>query len=53
MGPGPAGETDAEVTVPTVRDEVTEPAEHIGWQPTDDAGEPQGPVLNGTVLDAS
>ncbi|WP_217249834.1 hypothetical protein [Streptomyces sp. AC602_WCS936] len=49
----PPGETDAEVTVPTVRDEVTEPAEHIGWQPTDDEGEPQGPVLNGTVLDAS
>ncbi|WP_431330678.1 hypothetical protein ACPZ13_18080 [Streptomyces sp. IPPR8] len=49
----PPGETDAEVTVPTVRDEVAEPAEHIGWQPTDDAGEPQGPVLNGTVLDAS
>ncbi|MFE0820323.1 hypothetical protein [Streptomyces sp. NPDC058847] len=49
----PPGETEAEVTVPTVRDEVTEPAEHIGWQPTDDAGEPLGPVLNGTVLDAS
>ncbi|MFC7818556.1 hypothetical protein ACFUTR_28440 [Streptomyces sp. NPDC057367] len=49
----PPGETETEVTVPTVRDEVTEPAEHIGWQPTDDAGEPLGPVLNGTVLDAS
>ncbi|MFC8869041.1 hypothetical protein ACFUAC_15470 [Streptomyces sp. NPDC057148] len=49
----PPGETDAEVAVPTIRDEVTEPAEHIGWQPTDDEGEPQGPVLSGTVLDAS
>ncbi len=49
----PPGETDAEVTVPTIHDEVTEPAEHIGLQPTGDEGEPQGTVLTGTVLDAS
>ncbi|MFF0591269.1 hypothetical protein ACFYWD_35480 [Streptomyces sp. NPDC003781] len=49
----PAGETEAEVTVPTVADEVSEPTEYIGLRNTDDAGEPQGPVLTGTVLDAS
>ncbi|MDT0611843.1 alpha/beta hydrolase [Streptomyces lancefieldiae] len=49
----PPGETSAEVAVPTIRDEVTEPAEHIGFQSIDDEGEPQGPVLTGTVLDAS
>ncbi|MFH8977021.1 hypothetical protein [Streptomyces sp. NPDC017890] len=46
------GETDAEVTVPTIGDEVTEPAEYIGLQSWDAEGEPQGPVLTGTVLDA-
>ncbi|AKZ54034.1 putative secreted protein [Streptomyces ambofaciens ATCC 23877] len=49
----PPGGTSAEATVPTVRDEVTEPAEHIGFRLTDEEGEPQGPVLTGTVRDAS
>ncbi|MFJ8072370.1 alpha/beta hydrolase family protein [Streptomyces sp. NPDC096176] len=49
----PVGETTAEVTVPTVRDRVAEPAEHVGLQSTDDEGEPQGPVLTGTVRDAT
>jgi hypothetical protein len=49
----PPGETEAEVTVPTIRDEVTEPAEYVGFRNTDDEGEPQGPLLTGTVLDAS
>ncbi|MCX4818527.1 hypothetical protein OG883_01105 [Streptomyces sp. NBC_01142] len=49
----PAGKTSAEVTVPTVRDQVAEPTEYVGLQPTDDEGEPQGPVLTGTVLNAS
>ncbi|MFF3452711.1 alpha/beta hydrolase family protein [Streptomyces sp. NPDC002730] len=49
----PAGKTSAEVTVPTVRDQVAEPTEYVGLQPTDDEGEPHGPALTGTVLDAS
>ncbi|MGW4549649.1 hypothetical protein ACWEN4_25300 [Streptomyces violaceorubidus] len=49
----PPGETDAEVTVPTVTDDAAEPTEYIGLRHTDDEGEPQGPVLTGTVLDAS
>lgn len=49
----PAGSTTAEVHVPTVRDQVTESAEYVGLQPTDDEGQPQGPALTGTVLDAS
>ncbi|MGC0406790.1 hypothetical protein RKD31_000033 [Streptomyces sp. SAI-163] len=39
--------------MPTVADEVAEPTEYAGFRNTDDAGEPQGPVLTGTVLDAS
>ncbi|MFK4691442.1 alpha/beta hydrolase [Streptomyces pristinaespiralis] len=50
--PVPAGSTGVDVTVPTVADEVTEPAEYVGIQPGDDEGAPQGPVLKGTVLDA-
>ncbi|MGC9439892.1 hypothetical protein [Streptomyces sp. WG5] len=49
----PPGETGAEVTVPTIGDEVTEPTEYIGFQSLDEEGEPQGPVLTGAVLDAS
>ncbi|GAA5205920.1 hypothetical protein GCM10023323_15220 [Streptomyces thinghirensis] len=49
----PPGASDAEVTVPTIRDEVTEPTEYIGFRTVDDEGEPQGPLLTGTVLDAS
>ncbi|GAB2746469.1 hypothetical protein [Streptomyces bullii] len=50
--PVPAGEVSAEVTVPTVRDQVAEPTEYLRLQPTDEEGEPQGPALTGTVLDA-
>ncbi|MFF8847102.1 alpha/beta hydrolase family protein [Streptomyces sp. NPDC015127] len=49
----PAGQTSAEVTVPTVRDQVAEPAEYVRLQPTGDDGEPQGPALTGTVRNAS
>ncbi|MET7684851.1 hypothetical protein [Streptomyces sp. NPDC005423] len=50
----PAGATDAEVSVPTVTDRVTEPAESVRMEALDDSGRPQqgGPVLSGTVLDA-
>jgi hypothetical protein len=50
----PAGATSAEVSVPTVRDAVAEPAESVRFVMTDDFGEPRpdGPVLTGTVLDA-
>ncbi|MGW0561484.1 alpha/beta hydrolase family protein [Streptomyces sp. NPDC003016] len=48
----PAGQTGAEVTVPTIRDQVAEQTEYVGLQHTDDEGEPHGPVLTGTVLDA-
>ncbi|MFI8193761.1 alpha/beta hydrolase family protein [Streptomyces sp. NPDC085946] len=50
--PVPAGEQSVEVTVPTVRDRTVEPAEHVGLQPTDDEGAPQGPAVTGRVLDA-
>ena len=36
-----------------IRDEVTAPTEYIGFRTVDDEGEPQGPLLTGTVLDAS
>ena len=51
----PAGELSAEVTVPTIKDQVTEPAESVRFQRIDDNGGPQpgGAVLSGTVLDAS
>ncbi|WP_399881586.1 alpha/beta hydrolase family protein [Streptomyces sp. BBFR51] len=48
----PPGMSDAEVTVPTIGDEVAEPTEYLGLRSLDDEGEPQGPVLTGTVLDA-
>ncbi|XQE82850.1 alpha/beta hydrolase family protein [Streptomyces microflavus] len=48
----PAGEQSAELTVPTIRDQVKEPAEYVRLQPTDDEGEPLGPPLEGTVRDA-
>ncbi|MER5297812.1 hypothetical protein ABT382_38395, partial [Streptomyces pharetrae] len=51
--PVPAGELSAELAVPTVRDQVAEPAEHLVLQPTDLEGEPHGPVVTGTVRDAS
>ncbi|PAZ10101.1 hypothetical protein CLM62_42370 [Streptomyces sp. SA15] len=51
----PAGETSGDVTLPTVKDEVAEPAESVRFQFVPEEGEPQedGPVLTGTVLDAS
>jgi hypothetical protein len=51
----PAGQTSAEVSVPTATDTVAEPAESLRFRLTDDMGEPQegGPELTGTVLDAS
>ncbi|MFK4144658.1 hypothetical protein [Streptomyces sp. NPDC004065] len=51
----PAGRLTAEVSVPTVRDKVKEPAESVRFALVDDEGEPRagGPELNGTVLDAS
>ncbi|MEU3922745.1 hypothetical protein [Streptomyces sp. NPDC029004] len=51
--PVPAGKTSAELRVPTVRDKVAEPAEYVGIQSVDDEDKPHGPVLTGTVLDAS
>ncbi|MEU3841374.1 hypothetical protein AB0E88_15250 [Streptomyces sp. NPDC028635] len=51
----PAGTTSTEVSVPTVKDTVSEPAESVRLAVTDDSGAPLpgGPVLTGTVLDAS
>ncbi|MEV0981429.1 hypothetical protein [Streptomyces sp. NPDC049915] len=51
----PAGTTSTEVSVPTVKDTVTETAESVRLTVTDDSGAPLpgGPVLTGTVLDAS
>ncbi|MFF4504464.1 hypothetical protein [Streptomyces sp. NPDC001401] len=51
----PKGKLSAEVSLPTVRDRVTESAESVRFQLTNDNGDPQpgGPVLSGTVLDAS
>ncbi|MFF7969978.1 hypothetical protein [Streptomyces sp. NPDC007905] len=51
----PAGSTSTDVTIPTVKDRVTEPAESVRFQQTDEqTGEPRsgGMELNGTVLDA-
>jgi hypothetical protein len=50
----PAGELSGEVTLPTVRDQVAEPAESVLFQRTDDNAHPQpgGAMLSGTVLDA-
>lgn len=51
----PPGQTSVEVTVPTVKDGVAEPAESVRFQVADESGEPQpgAPVVTGTVLDAS
>ncbi|MFF7308902.1 hypothetical protein [Streptomyces sp. NPDC008137] len=51
----PAGELSTEVTVPTVVDGVSEPEESLRmrlslWE--DERGEVEGPVLDGTVVDA-
>jgi hypothetical protein len=49
-----AGETSTEVTVPTVKDTVAEPAESVRFPFGDEADQPQEgrPELTGTVLDA-
>ncbi|MCF1592785.1 hypothetical protein [Streptomyces muensis] len=51
----PAGESSTEVTVPTRKDTVAEPAESVRLRLADDSGEPVpgGPVVTGTVVDAS
>ncbi|MGW0944909.1 alpha/beta hydrolase family protein [Streptomyces sp. NPDC002623] len=48
------GETSIEFTVPTVKDQVAEPAEAMSFALTDDFAEPLPglPVLTGTVVDA-
>lgn len=51
----PAGEPSADLTVPTVKDTVTEPDEQVRLreEPADESGgPPEGPVITGTVLDA-
>lgn len=52
----PPGQTGADITVPTLKDRVTEPAESVRFRQLDPrTGEPQsgGLVLTGTVVDAS
>ncbi|MFI2205011.1 alpha/beta hydrolase family protein [Streptomyces sp. NPDC020192] len=52
----PAGKTSVDITVPTVKDKVKEPAESVRFQQADmNTGEPKadGLVLTGSVLDAS
>lgn len=51
----PAGETSTEVTLPTLTDAVSEPAESVRFQLADDSGEPApgAPVMTGTMVDAS
>ncbi|WDF35482.1 hypothetical protein PBV52_01020 [Streptomyces sp. T12] len=48
------GQTSTEVQVPTLKDQVAEPAESVRFQPADDNGEPLPgtPAVTGTVLDA-
>ncbi|MET7478028.1 hypothetical protein ABZT17_27200 [Streptomyces sp. NPDC005648] len=56
LGAGvPAGKLSAEVELPTVQDQVTEPAESVRFQVGQEDGTPLpgGAVLSGTVLDAS
>ncbi|WP_458249027.1 alpha/beta hydrolase family protein [Streptomyces sp. MAI_2237] len=50
----PAGKLTAQVELPTVKDQVAEPAESVRFQLADDNGDPLpgGPVLAGTVVDA-
>jgi hypothetical protein len=51
----PAGQLSAEISVPTITDQVTEQPESVRFQAVDENGDPQsgGPELTGTVLDAS
>lgn len=50
----PPGRTSVEMTVPTLRDGVAEPAESVRFQAADEEGRPQpgAPVVTGTVVDA-
>ncbi|MEW1630463.1 hypothetical protein AB0387_24215 [Streptomyces sp. NPDC089173] len=47
-----AGRTSADLTVPTIRDQLTEPAEYVRFQLSDNNDEPLGPPFEGTVRDA-
>jgi hypothetical protein len=51
----PAGQSSTEISLPTVKDQVTEQPESVRFVAVDDNGNPQsgGPELTGTVLDAS
>ncbi|MFJ9242194.1 hypothetical protein [Streptomyces sp. NPDC101776] len=51
----PAGQSSTEISIPTVKDQVTEQPESVRFVALDDNGNPQsgGPELTGTVLDAS
>ncbi|MEU6067040.1 hypothetical protein ABZ864_21760 [Streptomyces sp. NPDC047082] len=51
----PAGRTSTEVTLPTIKDRVTEPEESVSLKQMDDSGTPlpDGVTLNGTVLNVS
>ncbi|MFJ5302987.1 hypothetical protein [Streptomyces sp. NPDC088350] len=51
----PAGQLSAEISLPTITDQVTEQPESVRFVAVDDNGDPQsgGPELTGTVLDAS
>lgn len=50
----PKGALSAEVSLPTVKDQVAEPPESVRFQEADENGDPRpgGAVLSGTVLDA-
>ncbi|MBK3573123.1 hypothetical protein JHN63_04665 [Streptomyces sp. MBT65] len=51
----PAGQSSTEISLPTVKDQVTEQPESVRFVAVDDNGNPRsgGPELTGTVLDAS
>ncbi|WP_406463756.1 hypothetical protein OH768_49260 [Streptomyces sp. NBC_01622] len=51
----PAGQTSAEISMPTITDQVAEQPESVLFRAFDNNGDPvsDGPVLTGTVLDAS
>ncbi|MXG28777.1 hypothetical protein [Streptomyces sp. YIM 132580] len=46
-----AGRTSADLTVPTIRDQVKEPTEYVRLQLTDEEDAPLGPPFEGTVRD--
>ncbi|WUV71089.1 hypothetical protein OG223_48050 [Streptomyces sp. NBC_01478] len=51
----PAGRAGTEISLPTIKDQVTEQPESVRFVAVDENGNPQsgGPELTGTVLDAS